>query len=108
MLDTSIHNVRPLSARLLVRRAPARGVSKGGILIPDTAKKLNQKGEVLAVGPGKLNEQTGARIPLPVQVGDTILFGKHAGFWGELDDRNEVYLVQWDDVLAVVDPNAVP
>jgi len=102
MKASNVTNVRPLSDRLLVRRAPAHDKSKGGILIPDSAKGLNQKGEVLAVGPGKLLPD-GTRGPMPVQKGDTILFTKHAGFWGKLDDHEVVVLVEWNDVLAVVE-----
>jgi len=71
-------DVRPLGDRILVKRVEEEEVVKGGIIIPDTAKEKPQRGEVIAVGLGRLDED-GKRIPLDVKVGDSILFGKYAG-----------------------------
>ena len=70
--------VRPLHDRLLVRRIEENDTAKGGIIIPDTAKEKPQKGEVLAVGNGKVLEN-GTKIAMDVQVGNKILFGKYTG-----------------------------
>src|SRR5947199_130472 len=70
--------VRPLHDRLLVRRIEESETAKGGIIIPDTAKEKPQKGEVLAIGNGKILEN-GTKLPLDVKVGNKILFGKYTG-----------------------------
>jgi chaperonin GroES len=102
--EATIQNVRPLSDRLLVRRAAPAG-KYGRIILPDQSKKPPQKAEVLAVGPGKLRDD-GTRTPMPVQKGDTVIFTKHAGFFGRLDDKEEVLIIDWNDVLAVVGEGA--
>ena len=71
-------NFRPLHDRVLVRRVAAEEKTAGGIIIPDTAKEKPQEGEVVAVGPGTLNDKGGLR-PLDVKAGDRILFGKWSG-----------------------------
>ncbi|UCH78631.1 MAG: co-chaperone GroES [Candidatus Coatesbacteria bacterium] len=93
--------VRPLGDRLLVKRLEEEEVVKGGIIIPDTAKEKPQRGEVIAVGLGRLDEE-GKRIPLDVKVGDQILFGKYAGNEVTIDDE-EYLIMREDDVLAVVE-----
>ena len=77
-------NVKPLGDRILVRRVEEEEVQRGGIIISDTAKEEPQQGEVLAVGPGRLNDE-GKRIPLEVKTGDRILMGKYAGTEVKLD-----------------------
>jgi chaperonin GroES len=92
--------VRPLHDRLLVRRIEEKETAKGGIIIPDTAKEKPQKGEVLAVGNGKILEN-GTKIPLDVKVGNRILFGKYTGTDIKIDGE-EVLILREDEVLAVL------
>ena len=92
--------VRPLHDRLLVRRIEETETAKGGIIIPDTAKEKPQKGEVLAVGNGKILEN-GTKIPLDVQVGNKILFGKYTGTDIKIDGE-EVLILREDEVLAIL------
>lgn len=93
-------NVQPLADRILVKRLEEEEVKRGGIIIPDTAKEKPQEGEVVATGPGRLNEE-GKRIPLEVKKGDRILIGKYSGT--EVKILGEDYVIlREDDVLAVV------
>jgi chaperonin GroES len=92
--------VRPLHDRLLVRRIEEKMTAKGGIIIPDTAKEKPQKGEVLAVGNGKILEN-GTKIALDVKVGNKILFGKYTGTEIKIDGE-EVLILREDEVLAVL------
>jgi chaperonin GroES len=92
--------VRPLHDRLLVRRIEETETAKGGIIIPDTAKEKPQKGEVLAVGNGKILDN-GTKIPLDVQVGNKILFGKYTGTDIKIDGE-EVLILREDEVLAIL------
>jgi len=92
--------VRPLHDRLLVRRIEETETAKGGIIIPDTAKEKPQKGEVLAVGNGKILDN-GTKIPLDVKVGNKILFGKYTGTDIKIDGE-EVLILREDEVLAIV------
>ncbi len=93
--------VRPLGDRILVTRLEEEEVIKGGIIIPDTAKEKPQRGEVIAVGLGRLDE-AGKRVPLDVQVGDNILFGKYAGSEVTIDD-DEYLIMREEDVLAIIE-----
>lgn len=93
-------NVRPLSDRILVRRVEADEQVQGGIIIPDTAKETPQEAEVIAVGPGKRNEQ-GDVIALIVQPGEKVLIGKYAGTEIEIDG-DEFVIVNEDDVLGII------
>jgi chaperonin GroES len=92
--------VRPLHDRLLVRRIEEKETAKGGIIIPDTAKEKPQRGEVLAVGNGKILEN-GTKLPLDVKVGNKILFGKYTGTDIKIDGE-EVLILREDEVLAVM------
>ena len=92
--------VRPLHDRLLVRRIEEKETAKGGIIIPDTAKEKPQRGEVLAVGNGRILEN-GTKLPLDVKVGNKILFGKYTGTDIKIDGE-EVLILREDEVLAVV------
>ena len=93
--------IKPLADRVLVKRIEEEEVKKGGIIIPDTAKEKPQKGEVLAVGPGRIDEN-GKRIPMEVKVGDKILFSKYAG--SEVKVGDEEYLImREDDILAIIE-----
>ena len=91
---------RPLHDRVVVRRIEAEEKSKGGIIIPDTAKEKPQEGEVIAVGPGARDE-SGKVNPLDVQVGDRILFGKYSGSDIKLDG-NEFLIMREDEILGVL------
>lgn len=93
-------NVKPLADRILVRRLEEQEVKKGGIIIPDTAKEKPLEGEVIAVGPGRVNEE-GKRIPLEVKKGDRVLIGKYSGTDVKLEG-NEYVILREDDVLAIV------
>jgi chaperonin GroES len=91
---------QPLHDRILVRRIEEQQKSKGGIIIPDTAKEKPQEGRVVAVGSGRVLEDGTVR-PLDVKKGDRILFGKYSGSEIKLDGEEHVILRE-DDVLAVV------
>ena len=92
--------VRPLHDRLLVRRIEENETAKGGIIIPDTAKEKPQRGDVLAVGSGKILEN-GTKVPMDVQVGNKILFGKYTGTDIKIDGE-EVLILREDEVLAIL------
>lgn len=93
--------IRPLQDRVLVQRIEEEEKSKGGIIIPDTAKEKPQQGKVVAVGPGRIDEK-GNRVAPSVKAGDRVLFGKYAGSEVEIDD--ETYLImREDDILAVIE-----
>jgi chaperonin GroES len=92
--------IRPLQDRLLVKRVEEHESKKGGIIIPDTAKEKPQEGEVIAVGPGKLDDH-GARIPMEVKVGDKILFGKYSGSEVKVADEEHL-IMREEDVLGVL------
>ena len=77
--------------RVLIKPAAAEEKTKGGIIIPDTAKEKPQKGIVVAVGPGKYAEQTGNLIPLKQKIGDVVLYGKYSGT--EISVEGEDYLI---------------
>jgi chaperonin GroES len=93
--------VRPLADRLLVKREEASETVRGGIIIPDTAKEKPQEGKVVAVGPGRLDEN-GKRVALEVKKGDRILMGKYAGTEVKIDSVEHLILRE-DDVLAVIE-----
>jgi chaperonin GroES len=92
---------RPLHDRVLVRRVEAEAKTRGGILIPDTAKEKPIEGEVLAVGPGARDE-TGRIIPLDVKVGDRVLFGKWAGT-DVIIEGEERLILKESDILGVIE-----
>ncbi len=92
--------VKPLQDRILVERVEEE-VRKGGIIIPDTAKEKPQKGKVIAVGPGRVDEN-GKRIPMDVAKGDYVLFGKYAGNEIRIDDK-EYLIMREEDVLAIIE-----
>lgn len=86
--------MRPISNRVVVKPSPAEEMTKGGIIIPDTAKEKPQRGEVVAVGPGKEGE------PMTVKVGDTVLYGKYSG--QELQLNGDEYLIMREDDILVI------
>jgi chaperonin GroES len=92
---------RPLHDRILVERVESEEVTKGGIILPDTAKEKPQQGKVIAVGNGKKTED-GKLIPLEIKAGDMILFGKYSG--SEIKVEGTEYLImKEDDVLGIVE-----
>ena len=93
--------LRPLQDRILVQRVEEEEKTKGGIIIPDTAKEKPAEGKVVSVGKGKLDE-SGKRIALEVKKGDRILFGKYSGT--EVKIEGEEYLImREEDVLGIID-----
>ena len=91
---------KPLNDHVLVKRLEQESVSKGGIIIPDTAKEKPAKGRVIAVGSGKL-DKAGKRMPIEIKADEIVLFGKYSG--SEVKLNNEDYIIlREDDILAVV------
>lgn len=88
-------NIKPLADRVVVQPAGAEETTKGGIIIPDTAKEKPQKGTVVAVGPGKKDE------PTTVKVGDTVLYGKYAGTELKLEGT-EYLIMRESDLFAII------
>jgi chaperonin GroES len=95
---------RPLHDRVVVKRIEAEEKTKGGIIIPDTAKEKPQEGEVVAVGPGG-RDDSGKLIPLDLKVGDRILFGKWSGTEIKMAGK-EVLIMKESDVMGVVESRA--
>ena len=91
---------KPLQDRVLVKRLEEGEVKKGGIIIPDTAKEKPSQGEVIAVGPGRKDDE-GKVIPMELKVGNKILFGKYSGTEVKLDDE-EFIIMKEDEVLGVL------
>ncbi len=93
--------IRPLQDRVIVKRIEEEEKSKGGIIIPDTAKEKPQEGRVVAVGKGKVNED-GKITPLDVKVNDRVLFGKYSGT--EINIEGEEHLImREEDILGVIE-----
>lgn len=94
--------LKPMNDYLLVEPVKQEEVTKGGIYIPDTAKEERAtKGKVIAVGPGKLNDN-GQRLPLSIKEGQTVIFKKYAPDEVKVDDK-EYYFIREDDVLAIIE-----
>ncbi|GIR64179.1 MAG: co-chaperone GroES [Pseudomonadota bacterium] len=93
-------NIRPLHDRVIVRRMDEEKTSPGGIVIPDSATEKPVKGEVLAIGKGKLLENGDVR-PLDVKVGDKILFGKYSGTEVNVDGE-DLLVMREDDITAII------
>lgn len=93
-------NIKPLGDRIVIKVLEKEEKTKGGIVLPDTAKEKPQKGEVLAVGSGEIIE--GKKVPLEVKVGDKIIFSKYAGTEIKLDDE-EYLILRQSDVLAILE-----
>ena len=92
--------IRPLHDRVIVKRIEEEEKTKGGLIIPDTAKEKPQEGRVVAVGPGKQDD--GKVIPLGVKAGDKILFGKYSGTEIKLDGEEHL-IMREDDILGVIE-----
>ena len=94
-------NFRPLHDRVAVKRVEEEQKTKGGLIIPDTAKEKPMQGEVLAVGPGARDDK-GELVPMSVQVGDRVLFGKWSGTEVKIDDE-EVLIMKESDIMGVLE-----
>ena len=90
--------ISPLADRVLIKPTPKEEVSKGGIILPDTAKEKPQEGQIVAVGPGRLTED-GKRIAMEVKVGEKVLYAKYAGTEVKLDGE-EYLIVRESDILG--------
>jgi len=93
--------IRPLQDRVIVKRIEEEEKTKGGIIIPDTAKEKPQEGKVIAVGKGKVSDE-GKLTPLDVKVGDKILFGKYSGTEIKLNGEEHL-IMREDDILGIVE-----
>ena len=94
--------IKPLEDRILVQTLEAEQTTASGLVIPDTAKEKSQEGKVLAVGPGRMNEDNVLRIPIDIKVGDIVIYSKYGGT--EVRYNGEEYLLlAARDVLAVVE-----
>lgn len=93
--------IRPLGDRILLKRIEEEGKSKGGIIIPDTAKEKPQEGKVVAVGKGRMLDD-GKLVPLEVKKGDRVLFGKYTGAEVKIEGEEHL-IVKEDDILGVIE-----
>jgi chaperonin GroES len=94
-------NIRPLQDRVIVKRMEEETTSAGGIVLPDSATEKPIRGEVLAVGPGKVLD-SGDKRPLDVKVGDTVLFGKYSGTEVKINDE-ELLVMREEDIMGVIE-----
>ena len=94
-------NIKPLEDRIVVKPLDAEQTTASGLVIPDTAKEKPQEGEVLAVGPGRWNEDGDERVPLDIQVGDKVIYSKYGGTEVKYGG-DELLILSARDVLAVV------
>ena len=95
-------SIKPLEERIVVKTLEAEQTTASGLVIPDTAKEKPQEGEVLAVGPGRFNDEGDERIPLDISVGDKVIYSKYGGT--EVSVGGEDYLIlSARDVLAIVE-----
>jgi chaperonin GroES len=93
--------VKPLNDRVLVVRVEEERKTRGGIIIPDTAKEKPMEGEVVAAGPGKLDE-SGHRVPIDIKAGDRVLFSKYAGTEIKIDGVDHLFMRE-EDILGVIE-----
>ncbi|NGX58532.1 MAG: 10 kDa chaperonin [Chlamydiae bacterium] len=98
---TKTPNLKPLGNRVLVKRLEAEEALKGGIILPDSAKKKQEKAKVLAIGDGK-KDKDGNLEPVPVKAGDIILMDKYSGTEVTIEDE-EYIIVRSDDIIAIVE-----
>jgi chaperonin GroES len=95
-------NLKPLGDRVIVKPAEAEEQTKSGLVIPDTAKEKPQRGEVIAVGEGRWDEDGSKRIPIDVKAGDTVIFGKYGGTDVKIDGV-EYKILEARDIYAIVE-----
>lgn len=93
--------LKPLSDRVIVKNLAADEKSTGGIILPDTAKERPQRGEIIAVGPGRVLDD-GKLVPMEVKVGDKVLFSKYAGSEVKVDGE-EYNIMRQDDILGIIE-----
>lgn len=93
--------IRPLGDRVVVKQIEAEGKTKGGIILPDSAKEKPQEGKVVAIGKGKVDEN-GKTVPMEVKEGDKILYGKYSGTEITIDEK-EYMILKEEDILAIVE-----
>jgi chaperonin GroES len=94
-------NVQPMADRVVIEALEETEEMRGGLYIPDTAKEKPQQGKIVAVGPGRLNDD-GERIPMEVKEGDRVLYGKYAGTEVTVDGQ-ELLIIKESDVLAILE-----
>lgn len=94
-------NIKPLDNRVVIKPIEAESKTKGGIVLPDTAKEKSQKGEIVATGPGRLLD-SGERAKMAVQKGDKVLFGKYAGTEVKVDGQ-EYVIMKEDEILGKIE-----
>lgn len=92
-------NIKPLADRVIIKALPMEEKTKSGIIMPDTAKEKPQEGEVVAVGPGKMEK--GARVALDVKTGDRVIYSKYAGTEVKFDGE-EYLILKESDILAII------
>lgn len=95
-------NVRPLGDKILVKRAEAQDRTESGIYLPETAKDKPREGEVIALGSGILNKETGKYMPFSVKKGDRVIFSSYAGTEVKLNDEEYLIMTE-DDILGVIE-----
>ena len=95
-------NVKPLGDKLLVQRAKAQKQTESGIYLPESAKDKPKEGKIVSVGNGRLNHETGDRIPFTVKKGDNVLFTSYAGTEIKIDN-NEYLIMTEDDILGIIE-----
>ncbi|NYG55031.1 chaperonin GroES [Nocardioides perillae] len=100
-VDTVSVNIKPLEDRIVVKPLDAEQTTASGLVIPDTAKEKPQEGEVVAVGPGRFNEDGDERIPMDVSVGDKVIYSKYGGTEVKYGG-DEFLILSARDVLAIV------
>ena len=100
MSSTTATGLKPLGDRVVIRPMAREEVTRSGIVLPDTAKEKPQRGEIIAVGPGRISEK-GDRVEMDVKAGDQVLFAKYAGTEFKLEDE-ELLILSEKDILAVV------
>ena len=93
--------IRPLQDRIIVKRIEEEEKTKGGIIIPDSAKEKPSEGKVIAVGPGKVTDD-GKKIPMETKVGDRVLFGKYSGTEVKIEEEEHLILRE-DEVIGIVE-----
>jgi chaperonin GroES len=96
---------RPLHDRVLLRRVEEENLTAGGIIIPDTAREKPMEGEILAVGPGAVDEK-GVRVALDVKVGDRVLFGKWSGTETKIDGE-ELLIMKESDIMGIIEATGI-
>ncbi|WP_420827608.1 co-chaperone GroES [Nocardioides lijunqiniae] len=100
-VDTVSVNIKPLEDRIVVKPLDAEQTTASGLVIPDTAKEKPQEGEVVAVGPGRFNEDGDERIPMDISVGDKVIYSKYGGTEVKYGG-DELLILSGRDVLAIV------